>query len=485
MPYLLIVIMVWGVWLLIPLATDGVAAVFNLLVVWFDCRRAKPAGEQERIKVSVVIPAYNEELDIDRCLLSLKAQTYPHSLMEIIVVDDGSSDGTVNQVMRHMSSQQLGFSALSFRVHAPRFGGTLNIIRRKRDGVNQHGKAAAVNAALAQISGDIIVAIDSDVVLAPRAIENAIRAFGQDLDMIAATGHLVIDPYLVVKTDRRGRPILNEYGMSQHKILNPSEELLTGCQFLEYLTTFHLGRRVESATNTMFTMSGACAVFRREVFDVAGHYRGRTVSEDADLTLAIHDIPGKRIGYLDDMEVHLAPVLSWSTLYSQRVRWQRGALEVVAVHDETTQARPNRKSLFWRLALPLRMQVDHTLAIPRLVWTFLIFLLPMFGYSWTVIRDAYLLMFAFYVGVNAARVLVAYAFSLPPEKVLTRRYLKYLFALPVYNMILYWTRMSAVLRTLTEDAAWTVENQFIDRVENGRVYRFSVRAFSLVIRTLF
>jgi cellulose synthase/poly-beta-1,6-N-acetylglucosamine synthase-like glycosyltransferase len=383
-----------------------------------------------------------------------------------------------------MKRQRLGFNSFSFRVYSPTFGGTLNVIRRKRDGVTQHGKASAVNAALDQISGDIVVAIDSDVVLAPTAIDNAVREFMANPDMIAATGHLIIDPYLIMKTDRYGNIVINDYGITEHRPLNASEEFLTGCQFLEYLTTFHLGRRVESATNTMFTMSGACAVFRREVFDQVGKYRGRTVSEDADLTLAIHGIPGKRIGYLNGMEVHLAPVLRWSTLYSQRIRWQRGQLEVSAVHNAKTQ-QSDRKSFFWRLALPLRLQIDHTLALPRMVWTFLIFMLPLFGYSWTVIRDAYLMLMAFYIGINAVRVLVAYSFSKPPEKVLARRYLKYVFALPVYNMYLYWTRMSAVLRTLTEDATWTVENQFLDRMENGSVYRFSVRAFSMIIGMIF
>lgn len=462
-------LLIWGVWLLIPIVTDGVATLYNILVVAFKHQREPEAIRPENLMtVSVIIPAYNEEENIDRCLMSIKAQTYPHDRMEIIVVDDGSSDDTLNHVLRHMGQQPLkqAFRTNSFRIYDPTFGGTLNVIRRERNGVNEHGKAVAVNAALAQATGELIVAIDGDVVLAPYAIERAVQDFLAKPDMVAATGHLIIDPYLVADKDKYGNLIIDAFGMARARQLNLSEQLLTACQFLEYLTTFHLGRYTESITNTMFTMAGAASVFRREVFAQVGNYRRRTVSEDADLTLAIHTLPGKRIGYMPGMEVHLEPTLKWSELYSQRIRWQRGALEVVAAHQQD-QAQSDSKFQFWHIALPLRLQVDHTLALPRIIWTFLVFALPLFGYRWTVILDAFLLMMAFYVVTNLMRIFTAYAFSMTPEKVLMRRYLGYVLLLPLYNMFLFWTRMSGILITLTKDAQWTVKSTLLETLEDG------------------
>jgi putative glycosyltransferase (exosortase G-associated) len=467
-------LLVWGVWLLIPVVTDGLSLVYNLAIVLLKPRKPLAAIKpEERLKVSIVIPAYNEEDNIDRCLMSIKAQTYPHDRLEVITVDDGSSDNTLNRIFRHMSRHpvQEYFQTSSFSVYDPTFGGTMNVVRRKRDEVTLHGKAAAVNAALALVSGDLIVAIDGDVVLAPDAIEQAVQEFLANPDMVAATGHLIIDPYLVTEYDAYGNAVMDVFGMARSRRLNWSEKVLTACQFLEYMTTFHLGRYTESATNTMFTMAGAASVFRREVFQTTGEYRHRTVSEDADLTLTIHSLLGKRVGYMRGMQVHLAPTLSWAQLYSQRVRWQRGALEVIAAHRETATRFVSKAPLFWRVALPLRLQVDHTMAMPRMIWNALIFAMPLFGYSWSVVVDAFLLLAMFYVITNTLRIITAYSFSTEPEKVLARRYLGYMLLLPAYHMFLFWTRMSGVLIALTKDAQWTVKSEFLELLEDGRWLR--------------
>jgi cellulose synthase/poly-beta-1,6-N-acetylglucosamine synthase-like glycosyltransferase len=222
--------------------------------------------------------------------------------------------------------------------------------------------------------------------------------------------------------------------------------------------------------DTLFTLSGACAVYRRAVLDQFGGYRGRTVSEDTDMTLMLHQIADSHVGYLSNMRVHLAPVLSWAALYSQRTRWQRGALEVTAVHT-THRSQRHSKRIFWRIALPMRLQVDHTLALPRLAWTLMIFMMPLFGYSWGIIGLALALLMVFYVVVNMVRVLTSYLFSMPPEKVLIREYLSYIPFLPLYNTFLFWVRMSALTRTLTEDATWTVQNPLLQNLENGNLQR--------------
>ncbi len=471
-------LLIWGVWLLVPLVTDGLSTLWQMLWSFLGLQRyhLPELPTEDLPMVSVIVPAYNEQANIDRCIISLKSQTYPHQRMEIIIVDDGSQDRTVDRVLRHVSHWGGGNEYLrttSFTVLASDFEGGIHLIRRKRGYVSENGKAAAVNAALELITGEIVIAVDSDIVLEPDAVENAVRCFMADENLVAATGHLIIDPYLVIAVDKDGNPLIDAKGMPVSQPLSTSQKLLTACQFLEYAMTFHLGRYAESRTNTMFTIAGACSVFRRSVFDSAGKYRGRTVSEDADLTLSMHQLEGKRIGYLPGTRAHLAPVLVWSELYSQRVRWQRGALEVIAVHEQPKHER-SRNAMFWQVALPLRLQVDHTLAMPRLVWTFMIFVLPLFGYSWNVIGLAVMLFFAFYTTVNALRILVAYGFSSPPEKVFIRKYMGYIAAFGVYNMFLFWTRMSAILMTMSESATWDVGNPLLDNLRSGKFLR-SVR----------
>ena len=478
---LLTLILGWGVWLVVPIVTDGVSTIWNATLALFYKRNNAHSDSVPQTRVSVVVPAYNEELNIDRCILSILAQTYPHHLIELIVVDDGSSDDTVNRVFRYLGVEVTNetLRTSSFAVRGTHFQGILNVIRRKRGHASQHGKATAVNTGIAVSTGEIVFSIDADVVLAPQAIENAVAAFNHHPEMVAATGHLVIDPLLADEVDENNRRIVDEHGMTIPKKLNYSATMLTACQFIEYLTTFHMGRSAESVADTMFTMSGACAIVRREILNEAGFYNGRTVSEDTDMTMAIHKLAQGRIGYLHNTEIHLAPVLSWATLYSQRVRWQRGELEVVAAYKDYQEAH-HHKSLLWRLAVPLRMQVDHTLAIPRIVWVFVVFLLPLFGYSWTTLRDAFILMSLFYVALNFFRLLTAYAFSSPPEKVYARRYMGFVLVLPLYNTFLFWTRMSGILRTLTEDASWRVENLFLHNLEDGTYYHSTLRVMRSV-----
>ncbi len=97
---LLFMLLFWGVWLLIPLVTDGLSSLWHITIAIWSFRRSKlPALlEQHLPRVSIVIPAYNEESNIDRCLLGIKAQTYPHHLLEIVVINDGSQDNTSDSV---------------------------------------------------------------------------------------------------------------------------------------------------------------------------------------------------------------------------------------------------------------------------------------------------------------------------------------------------------------------------------------------------
>ena len=87
-----LVLFFWSVWILIPLLIDGYQSIRDAILVLSNRNKVlpyPPIPKHRLPKVSVIIPAFNEQLNIDRCITSLKAQTYPHHLIEIIVVDDG------------------------------------------------------------------------------------------------------------------------------------------------------------------------------------------------------------------------------------------------------------------------------------------------------------------------------------------------------------------------------------------------------------
>ncbi len=164
----------WGVWLLIPLLVDMVETLWSAWLVFRNRRLAEPVPMPyvgRMPTVTVVIPAYNEQVDIDRCLTSLKAQTYPQNLTDYIVVNDGSTDRTGEVVASHIDgTAHPGHIRLhNLVISGEEYGGDLRLVQGRKI-----GKPRAVNLGLAHAQGELIMAIDSDVVLEPDAVEQTL-----------------------------------------------------------------------------------------------------------------------------------------------------------------------------------------------------------------------------------------------------------------------------------------------------------------------
>src|SRR4030042_3494029 len=198
-------LIMWGVWILIPLAADIAQALWDALLVWRNGRLAKlfpPLMISPLPKISIIIPAHNEQLNIDRCITSLKAQTYPHEKIEILVVNDGSTDRTEEVVNSHINGSPPWNGHIRLYnsvIPALEFGGVMTLLHGEHT-----GKPAAVNTGLLHCRGDLIFTIDSDAVLEPEAIQQAVIAFQRDPDLAAATAHLIIDRDLLVENDGNG-----------------------------------------------------------------------------------------------------------------------------------------------------------------------------------------------------------------------------------------------------------------------------------------
>jgi len=446
----------WGVWLLIPMIVDVFESLWSAWQVFRNRRLAEPAAMPTTGRlpsVTVVIPAYNEQVDIDRCITSLKAQTYPHNLIDYIVINDGSTDRTGEVVTSHIDGTA---PAGHIRLHnlvisGEEYGGDLTLLQGGR-----LGKPRAVNLGLSHAEGELIMAIDSDVVLEPDAVEQAVAAFRNDPALAAATAHLIVDHNLLVQADEHGRLMLDDNDLPVPLKLTPMQRFLASAQFMEYLQAFRIGRHAEATRGELFTLSGACGIFRREALAAAGYYHARTVSEDTDLTFALQR-RGFKVGYLPQVRVHVAPTISWRSLYAQRVRWQRGELEVLAVHRDMV----THPSHFWRSSMPLRLWRDHTLAVMRLVWLLLLPLFPLLGYSLVLVAQALGLMVLMYLISDTLQLLIVYPVCVPSEKQLLRTGWIVLPLMQFYRQITYLFRLSGILKTLTEPPRWTISTNWL------------------------
>lgn len=243
-----------------------------------DRKLAVPDGDP---LVSVIIAAYNEEKVIGHTLESLLRSTY--SNMEILVVDDGSTDRTGVVVS--------GIAETDQRVK----------LLNKPNG----GKAAAVNLGMIQAAGDFIVTLDADTVFEPDTVELLIRHFS-DPNVGAVSGNVKVG-----------------------NVIN----LLTVWQYIEYVIGFNLERRAFDLFNCITVVPGAVGGWRKEAVMGAGNYSSDTLAEDTDLTLAIRE-RGYKISYE-------AKALAWTespadlrSLIKQRFRWTFGTLQCLWKHRE-------------------------------------------------------------------------------------------------------------------------------------------------------
>jgi peptidoglycan-N-acetylglucosamine deacetylase len=226
--------------------------------------------------VTVVVPAYNEARVIGRTLDSLLAQGYPG--LDIVVVDDGSTDGTFEAARRDEAR--------------------VRVLRQANA-----GKAAALNAGFAAARGSIVVVVDADTLLAPHAIERLVAPM-HDTTVVAVAGNAKV-----------GNRV----------------NLVTRWQALEYITSQNLDRRAFAMVNAITVVPGAIGAWRRDVVRAVGGVSSATLAEDQDLTITLLR-RGGRIAYADDAIAFTEAPETLRALGRQRFRWSYGTLQCVWKH---------------------------------------------------------------------------------------------------------------------------------------------------------
>lgn len=408
----------WAVWLLVPLLIDGLTTAASLAAVLaMRARRARRAEQPLTFcpLVTLVVPVHNSEQTLEACLRSFAAQDYPARRMEVIVVNNASTDHSFEVFAR--MQQALG---LQLNWHSI---------------INQ-GKPWALNTGIHLARGEYIFNIDSDVILAPDAVRRVVAAMTAEPDLGAVTGAVEVLPRAA-----DAAPLLR---------------VINGCEFFEYLAAFRVGREQQTLFGSLYTLSGAFSVFRREVLLRTYLYSQDTVTEDTDLTFELYERFAEwRVGCVSGAVAYVHPIDSLSALYAQRVRWQRGQLEVSARHAGLMR-RP-----LWRVRgfNPARiLAVDHTLAFPRLVWTFLLPVLVLFGYPPALIVLALAVLYGFYVLSDVLWMAVAWLDSNTATRRRLARVAWLLPVLPLYRMTIFWFRFSGFLHAVAEPGTWRVQD---------------------------
>ncbi|WP_309500546.1 bifunctional polysaccharide deacetylase/glycosyltransferase family 2 protein [Streptomyces shenzhenensis] len=272
-------------------------------------RRARPWGPPVTERVSVIVPAYNESAGIEAAVRSLVASDHP---VEIIVVDDGSTDGTADLV------ESLGLPGV-------------RVIRQRNA-----GKPAALNTGLAAATCELVVMVDGDTVFEPDAVRTIVQPFA--------------DP-------RTGAVSGNA------KVVNRGG-LLGRWQHIEYVVGFNLDRRLFDLAECMPTVPGAVGAFRRRALLALGGVSDVTLAEDTDLTMALCRA-GWRVVYEEGAVAWTEAPASLGALWRQRYRWCYGTLQAMWKHRGALVQRGSAGKLGRRgLAYLLLFQVLLPLLAP-------------------------------------------------------------------------------------------------------------------------
>jgi len=275
--------------------------------------------------VSVIVPACNEALTIVDSVRALLALDY--EAREIVIVNDGSSDGTLN-VLRRTFQMLPAPVAFAQALSTARVRGVFRSIEEPAlvviDKENGGCKADAANAGINAASGVLVLVIDADTVLEPDALSRAVLPFLDDPTTVAVGGYVAI---------ANGCRI--EHGRVTDVALPRS--WLARFQIVEYMRSFLLFRLACASRNGVTVISGAFGLFRRDAAIKVGGYDPTAIGEDMDLTLRLQTFFRSR---RQPSRIAFVPLpMCWTqapedlaSLRSQRCRWRRGLLQVLWRH---------------------------------------------------------------------------------------------------------------------------------------------------------
>jgi cellulose synthase/poly-beta-1,6-N-acetylglucosamine synthase-like glycosyltransferase len=275
--------------------------------------------------VSVLAPAYNEAATIRHSVRSMLRLRHPRH--EVIVINDGSKDGTLRELIdefRLYRSSRIAWgdipTAAVRGVYESRDPISLVVIDKQNG-----GKADALNCGINYARNDLFAAVDADSIVETDALLQLSRPFLENSEDTMAAGGII----RVVNgcTVRHGAVVAARV----------PRNLLARFQIVEYLRAFLAARVAMSHANTLLIISGAFGMFRRSVVADMGGYRLDTVGEDMELVVRIHRYCRER--NLPCRVVFLPDSVCWTevpetrrVLHRQRVRWQRGCFESILFH---------------------------------------------------------------------------------------------------------------------------------------------------------
>ena len=237
--------------------------------------------------VSILIPALNEEKVIGRILQRMTELTYPKDKMEIIVIDDGSTDDT-GKIAEQCS-----------KAHS-----YIKVIHRsEKEG--GRGKASTLNAGLKHAKGEIILCFDADYYPQRDILEKLTKEFA-DPKVGAVQGRVTV--------------------------LNEPQNIVTRLVTLERIGGYRVDQQARDSLGLITQLGGTVAGLRRDLLESLGRWDESILAEDTDITFRVY-LAGYKIRYVNEAECYEEAVDSWRAYWKQRYRWAKGHMQCAFKHS--------------------------------------------------------------------------------------------------------------------------------------------------------
>jgi cellulose synthase/poly-beta-1,6-N-acetylglucosamine synthase-like glycosyltransferase len=313
-----------GYLLLVGIASLEVARTMRrLTVAGYDDIFANPFAPG----VSILVPAYNEEVGIVESVHSLLGLRYPE--FEVIVIDDGSTDATFARLQaafdlvptERVIPQLVPTLGRIISTYAAREGEPLIVVRKENTGRRSDPLNVGINAA----SKHLICMVDADSILDADALLRVAKPFVDDPEHVIGTGGVV----------RAANGVIVERGRVVEARM--PDGWLARIQVMEYLRSFLLGRTGWSRLGGLLIISGAFGLFRRDTVIEVGGLDLNCIGEDAELVARLHH--HFRVARRSYRIVFVAEPVCWTEVPStvtelgrQRRRWSLGLAQVLRTH---------------------------------------------------------------------------------------------------------------------------------------------------------
>ena len=248
-------------------------SIFILGTFWENKEKVYKKPQSSRLpSISLIVPCYNEEKNIGKTIASLLLLDYPKDKLEIIVVDDGSTDNTF---YRAKAFEKYGIKVF----HKP-----------------NGGKHTALNLGIENTRAELVACLDADSQPHPQSLKRIVKCFGDPKVMAAIS---------TVKISR-------------------AKNIIEGVQYVEFLIAAFL-KKIYSVLDSVFVTPGPLSVVRREAFKKIGAYRKGHQTEDLEFGFRLQRANYKIVHALDSI-VYTAPCPTFASLLRQRLRWRRGLI---------------------------------------------------------------------------------------------------------------------------------------------------------------